>query len=325
MRVLVTGGAGYVGSHVCKALAAAGHEPTTYDNLERGHRWAVRWGPLIQGDVRDKETLDTAFERAQPEAVVHMAALAYVGESVEQPKLYREVNVGGSENLLALCETRGVKHLVFSSSCSVYGVPERCPIDESLPIGPISPYGLTKATVEALLRRAASTYGLGSVALRYFNAVGADPEGEIGELHEPETHLVPIAIEAALGHREHVAVFGTDYATPDGTAIRDYVHVSDLADAHVRALDYLAGGGETIALNLASGVGASVREVIAAVAEIIGAPRVVEEPRRDGDPPMLTADASLAREVLGWAPQFTTLPALIASAHAWHAAGRRPA
>jgi UDP-arabinose 4-epimerase len=318
VRVLVTGGAGYIGSHVCKALAAAGHEPVVYDNLHRGHRWAVRWGPLVEGDVRDAEALRAAFAGHRPDAVVHLAALAYVGESVDDPALYYDNNVAGSLALLRACADGGVARFVFSSSCAVYGIPARCPIEESFDKAPISPYGRSKLAVEWMLRDFDTAHGLKSVALRYFNAAGADPDGEIGEVHEPETHLLPLAIAAARGKLESLGLFGTDYPTPDGTAVRDYVHVSDLADAHVRALDYLHGGGDSVALNLGSGVSASVREVIAAAAEVVGRePVVVEQARRPGDPPMLTTEAKRAAALLGWKPRFTSLKDIAASACRW--------
>jgi UDP-glucose-4-epimerase GalE len=317
--ILVTGGAGYVGSHACKALAAAGHTPVVYDNLSRGHREFARWGPLESGDIRDGAKLDEVFAHHRPDAVMHFAALAYVGESVEQPALYYRNNVGGTLELLEAMRRAGVNLLVFSSTCSTYGVPERMPITEDLPQQPINPYGMSKLVVERVLRDYEPAYGLRSVALRYFNAAGCDPDGEVGEDHEPETHLIPRVLMAADGVLPRVDVFGTDYPTPDGTCLRDYIHVADLADGHVRALDYLQRGGASTAINLGTGRAFSVREVIAAAERVTGRRIPVHEgPRRAGDPPVLVADATRARAVLGFAPRFTEIEPIVATAWRWH-------
>jgi UDP-glucose-4-epimerase GalE len=317
--ILVTGGAGYVGSHACKALAAAGHTPVVYDNLSRGHREFARWGLLEEGDIADGARLDAVFARHRIDAVMHFAALAYVGESVEQPALYYRNNVGGTLELLEAMRRAGVKRLVFSSTCATYGVPERMPITEDLPQQPINPYGATKLMIERVLRDYDPAYGLRSVALRYFNAAGCDPDGEVGEDHDPETHLIPRVLMAADGMLPRVDVFGTDYPTPDGTCLRDYIPVADLADGHVRALDYLERGGATTAINLGTGRAFSVREVIAAAERVTGRRVPVHEAeRRAGDPPVLVADATRARAVLGFAPRFTEIETIVATAWKWH-------
>lgn len=313
--VLVTGGAGYIGSHACKALAKAGHRPVTLDNMIYGHEWAVKWGPLVKGDIQDAKTLDAVFEEYKPSAVMHFAAFAYVGESVTNPEKYYRNNVGGTLSLLEAMNRHGCKHVVFSSTCATYGVPEKLPMTEDLPQKPINPYGWTKLMIEQALRDFDHAYGMKFCSLRYFNAAGADPEGEIGEDHVPETHLIPLIILATMGLRPHIEVYGTDYPTPDGTAIRDYIHVTDLADAHVRALDYLAGGGESRFMNLATGAGNSVLEVIKAVEAAAGKkPPVTFGPRRAGDPPALYANADLAKKVLGWTPRFSLEDS---AKHAW--------
>ncbi|MFC7334013.1 UDP-glucose 4-epimerase GalE [Rhodocista pekingensis] len=320
--VLVTGGAGYVGSHTCKLLAASGYRPVVYDNLSRGQRAAVRWGPLVVGDLTDRARLDEAFAAWQPSAVIHFAALTYVGESVEKPALYHHVNVGGSRTLVEAATAAGVDRLVFSSTAAVYGTPLRTPIAEDHPLRPINPYGETKLRVEELLAAAAPR--LRSVALRYFNAAGADPEGEIGEDHEPETHAIPLAIQAVLGERREFRIFGTDYPTPDGTAVRDYVHVMDLAQAHLLALEHLERGGAGTQVNLGTGSGTSVAELLRAVARAAGRPvPSVTAPRRAGDPPVLVADGRRARELLGWQPRFDSLDAIVETAWQWHTGALR--
>jgi UDP-glucose-4-epimerase GalE len=317
--ILVTGGAGYVGSHACKALAAAGYTPVTYDNLGRGHRELVRWGPLEVGELADRARLDEVFARHRPEAVMHFAAFAYVGESVQDPALYYRNNVGGTLELVEATRRAGVEALVFSSTCSTYGVPERMPIDEDTPQRPINPYGATKLAIERMLADYGAAYGLRSASLRYFNAAGCDPDGETGELHDPETHVIPRVLMAAAGEIEHVEVFGTDYPTPDGTCLRDYIHVADLARGHVQALDYLKRGGATVAVNLGTGRGFSVREVIAAAEQVTGRRIPVREaPRRPGDPPVLVADPARARALLGFAPRYTELAPIVATAWRWH-------
>jgi UDP-arabinose 4-epimerase len=316
--VLVTGGAGYIGSHACKALAAAGYVPVTYDNLSRGHRHAVRWGPLVVGDIADRAAVAAALKVHRVTSVMHFAAFAYVGESGTDPALYYSNNVCGTLSLLDAMRDVGADRIVFSSSCATYGLPDSVPIRETMAQLPVNPYGETKLAIERVLRWYGPAYGLRSAALRYFNAAGCDRDGEIGEEHDPETHLIPLVVRAALGTAAPVQIFGTDYPTPDGTAIRDYVHVDDLAVAHVRALQHLAGGGESTAVNLATGNGYSVREIIAAVAKAVG--RAVpqrEAPRRPGDPPALIADPSLAAQVLGWRAQYSDLDTIIQTALAW--------
>ena len=318
-RVLVVGGAGYVGSHCCKALAGAGYLPVSFDSLATGHRDLVRWGPLVEGDIREAAKLREAFDTWRPVAVMHFAALALVAESVAKPALYHEVNVEGSRNLLEAMRLASVDALVFSSTCAVYGEVGDGPIAEAAPFGPVSPYGATKLEAERLMDDYGRSGGPRSVRLRYFNASGADPEAETGEHHEPETHLIPIALDAALGRREAVSVFGDDYPTPDGTAVRDYVHVADLAAAHLAALERLSGGGGSIALNLGSGKGSSVMEVLAAAECVTGrsVPRR-PAPRRPGDPPRLVADPALARRELGWRVRRSDLDTVVADAWRWH-------
>ena len=318
MRLLVTGGAGYVGSHACKALARAGHELVVYDNLDRGHAEAVRWGPLEQGDIRDRARLSAVISRHRPDLVMHFAALAYVGESMERPLAYHDVNVGGTLSLLEAMREQGVGAIVFSSTCATYGIPEILPIREDAPQRPVNPYGFSKLAVERMLADCAAAHGLAWMALRYFNAAGADPDGEIGEVHEPETHAIPLALRAALGRGPAFSVLGRDLDTPDGTAIRDYIHVTDLADAHVRAAEHLAGGGESGALNLGTGRGTSVAELVEAVSRVSGRPvPTLEAPRRAGDPPILYAEAGRAAQLLGWRPTLSSLDRIIETALAW--------
>jgi UDP-arabinose 4-epimerase len=317
--VLVTGGAGYIGSHTCKALSAAGYRPVTLDNLVYGHRWAVQWGPLELGDIGDTEFLTAVMRQHRIEAVIHFAAYAYVGESMTEPGKYFRNNVTNSLLLLEAMHASGVKNLVFSSTCATYGVPEQIPIGEDHPQRPVNPYGESKLFVERAMQWYRQAHGLSSVALRYFNAAGADPGGAIGEDHDPETHLIPLTIAAALGQGPSLRIFGTDYPTPDGTAVRDYVHVTDLASAHVQALEYLLRGGEPTALNLGTGTGHSVREVVAAVERTSGRTvPTVESPRRPGDPPQLVAAAGRTREVLGWEPQFSDIDTIVSTALRWH-------
>ena len=317
MRVLVAGGAGYIGSHTCKALAAAGHAPIVYDNLRTGHAWAVKWGPLEHGDIDDLACLSDAMRRHRPEAVINFAALAYVGESVTRPDFYYRTNVTGMVTLLQAMRLHDVSSIVFSSSCATYGVPASLPMTEDTPQNPINPYGRSKRMGEEVMRDVCAAYGLGGIALRYFNAAGADPEGEIGEEHEPETHLIPLVLQAAAGLRPHISVFGTDYETPDGTCVRDYVHVRDLASAHVAALSKCAPGGFS-AYNLGSGQGSSIAEVIACARRVTGKKIEVENgPRRPGDPPFLVADAARAEADLAWRPIRSELDKVIADAWDW--------
>jgi UDP-arabinose 4-epimerase len=317
-RVLVTGGAGYIGSHTCKMLRRHGYEPITYDNLVYGHAEAVRWGPFERGDIGDGIRLSEVFARYQPRAVIHFAAFAYVGESMHAPGKYYRNNVIGSIELLEAMRGNGCELIVFSSSCATYGLPETVPIAESAPQQPISPYGRSKRMVEQILADYDLAYGIKHINLRYFNAAGADPEGETGEDHTPETHLVPLVLQTAAGIREHIEVYGDDYDTPDGTAIRDYVHVTDLADAHVRALRYLENEKKSDAFNLGSGTGISVREVIDTAESVCCRPVPVSYgPRRPGDPPMLVADAAKARRRLGWQPSHSEIEMIVETAWAW--------
>jgi len=298
-KVLVTGGAGFVGSHACKALASAGYEPVVYDNLSTGHRDLVRWGPLEEGDILDGALLDTVFSSHEPIAVLHFAALSVVAESVREPERYRRNNVEGSQSLFAAMARHGVGTIVFSSTAAVYGEPDVVPIHEDVALAPINPYGETKLAIE----RALAASDLKWMALRYFNAAGADADGETGESHEPETHLIPIVLDVALGRRSTITVFGDDYATPDGTCVRDYIHVTDLADAHVAALQHLLAGGDSRALNLGTGSGTSVREIIEIARTVTGhaIPETIG-PRRSGDPPVLVCSNRAAGETLGWEP-----------------------
>jgi UDP-glucose 4-epimerase len=334
--VLVTGGAGYVGSHACKALAAAGHAPVVFDNLSTGWRQAVRYGPLVEGDLLDADALDRAFAAHRPQAVMHFAALSEVGQSARQPDLYWRNNLGGSLNLAMAARAHGVRAFVFSSTCATYGEPQGACLTEDDAQAPISPYGRTKLAVEHMLGDFQAAFGLRSVIFRYFNAAGADPGREIGEDHRPETHLIPLVLDAASGRREAITVFGTDWPTPDGTCIRDFVHVADLAEAHVLGLGWLLarggdeggdggdgdGGGGPLALNLGSGTGHSVRAVIAAARAVTGADiPVIEGPRRPGDPARLVSGSGLARQVLGWRPRRSGLDSMVADAWAWHQTG----
>ena len=316
---LVTGGAGYIGSHTCKALAQAGYTPISYDNLVYGHRWAVRWGPLEVGDINDRARLDAVINQYQPAAVMHFAAYAYVGESVQDPGKYYRNNVAGTLTLLEVMRDHGLDKMIFSSTCATYGVPQSIPIPEDHPQQPINPYGASKLMIERMLADFDTAHGLRSIALRYFNAAGADPEGEIGEAHDPETHLIPLVLDAAAGRRPALTVFGDDYATPDGTCIRDYIHVTDLADAHVRALKVLEQGSNSRAYNLGNGAGFSVREVISAAEAITGRRVPVNiGARRPGDPPRLVGDAARARDELGWSPRYAGLDDILQTAWAWH-------
>lgn len=317
--VMVTGGAGYIGSHACKALAAAGWTPVTFDNLSCGHRWAVRWGPLVHGNLADTALLQQTLRRHQVRAVLHFAANAYVGESMRDPGKYFRNNAAGTFSLLEAMVAAGVPHLVLSSTCATYGQPERLPLDEDHPQAPLNPYGESKLFIERSLKWYEQAHGLQSVVLRYFNAAGADADGEIGEDHEPETHLIPLVMQAALGVGPPVQVFGTDYPTRDGTAERDYVHVTDLAEAHVAALAHLAAGRPGAALNLGTGQGHTVNEVIRAVEAAAGRRVPVQlAARRPGDPAALVAASGRAAGLLGWQPRHSDLDTIIRTAWAWH-------
>jgi len=318
MKILVTGGAGYIGSHVCKALEKKGFEVVVFDNLEYGHSDLARWGTLVQGDLLDRAVLGSVFRKYSPTAIMHFAAYAYVGESVANPAKYYRNNVIGSLNLADTARAHGVKNFIFSSTCAVYGIPAGLPITEEMPLNPINPYGNTKLAIERLLEDYGSAYGMKSVRLRYFNAAGADPDGETGEDHSPEPHLIPLALSAALGRRDDITVYGDDYDTPDGTCLRDYIHVTDLAEAHVRALEYLLKGGETTAINLGNSQGHSVKEVIDTVKRVSQRDfRVRVGPRRPGDPPSLIGSNKMAEKVLGWRPQRSELKTIIEDAWRW--------
>jgi len=318
-QILVTGGAGYVGGHCAKALAAAGHDGVVFDNLLSGHREFVRWGPLTEGDIRDGAALDAVFSAYRFDAVMHFAALAYVGESVTAPGRYYDVNVNGTRTLLDAMVRAGVDSIIFSSSCAIYGEPDSVPIGEHTVLNPINPYGFTKLVCEQMMDDFGRAHRIKSARLRYFNAAGADRMAEIGEDHDPETHLIPLVLDAASGRRADVTVFGTDYPTPDGTAMRDYVHVDDLARAHVLALQHLLDNGDTIAVNLGTGQGASVREVVDTARRITGREIVARDAsRRAGDPAVLVADPKKASAVLGWATLYSDLAAIITDAWRWH-------
>jgi len=316
--ILLTGGAGYIGSHTAKALAQAGLNPVVLDDLSAGHRHAVKWGPLMIGDMGDEALLHSIFECYQIEAVVHFGAHAYVRESMQDPGKYFYNNVVKSLSLLRAMQHSGVRQIVFSSSCATYGQPSQVPISEDHPLIPANPYGETKLFIERALYWYSRVHDMRSVSLRYFNAAGADPDGEIGEDHHPETHLIPTALQIGIGSRLSMPIYGTDFPTPDGTAIRDFVHVSDLADAHFRALCYLQSGGPTVSLNLGTGCGYSVREVIQAVERVSGRRiSALDSPREPGDPAVLVASADRARKALDWQPKYRSLDALIATAWRW--------
>ena len=317
--ILVTGGAGYIGSHACKALAKNGFLPIAYDNLSTGHAYAVKWGPLIEGDLNDRAKLDQAIHTYQPKAVMHFAANAIVIESMIDPAKYYRNNLISMISLLDAMRTGGIDRLVFSSSCATYGHPHFNPITEDHPQLPINPYGRSKLMIEQMLDDYEMAYGIRSVKLRYFNAAGADLETHIGEDHSPETHLIPSIIQSALNVRDEIVVYGTDFSTTDGSAVRDYIHVDDIADAHVASLKYLLQTNTSIALNLGTGRGYSALEIIDAIQKYCGKTLPVRlEQRRQGEPAFLVASANKAKEILGWAPQTSDLGALIDSAWKWH-------
>lgn len=307
-----------MGSHCAMALAAAGHRVVAYDNLSNGHRQFAKWGPLIEADIRDKAVLSAAFAEHKPDAVIHCAALIEVGESVKDPARFWDANVNGALNLLNAMRDANCRAFVFSSTCATYGAPIRLPLDESHPQNPVSPYGWTKLAIEAASRDYAGAYGIKFAHLRYFNAAGAAPSEGIGERHNPESHAIPLALFTLLGRRDDFKIFGSDYDTRDGTCLRDYVHTRDLAAAHVHAVERLIGGGQSLAANLGTGDGVTVRELLDAIARVTG--RTVPAtpaPRRDGDSPALVADNALARRELGWTPKHN-IDAVIADAWEWH-------
>lgn len=319
MSILVTGGAGYIGSHTVRALAAAGKEVVVVDDLSRGHRKALPPIPFYVGDLRDRDFLNAVFAKHKIEAVIHFAALSLVGESVKRPDLYFNANIGGTLSLLDVMQAYGASQLVFSSSAAVYGEPKRIPIPEDHPQIPRSPYGESKLFIEKILKRYEDAFGLRFISLRYFNAAGADPSGEIGEDHHPETHLIPLVLETALGQREKIQIFGTDYPTADGTCIRDYIHVNDLSEAHLLALKALAGGAPSRAYNLGNGQGFSVREVIRTAEEVVGMVIPQEEgPRRPGDPAVLVASSDRIQKELKWRPKLGDLKTILETAWHWH-------
>ena len=317
-KVLVVGGAGYIGSHTCLELANKGFEPVVYDNLSNGHEEFVKWGVLEKGDIRDRQRLDEVLARHKPRAILHFAAMIEVGESVKDPVSFYDNNVIGTLTLLSAALAAGVEAFVFSSTCATYGLPESVPIDEQHRQAPINPYGRTKWVCEQALKDYGQYKGLRSVILRYFNAAGADPEGRIGEWHEPETHAIPLAIDAALGRRQSFKIFGTDYDTRDGTCVRDYIHVLDLADAHVRAVEFLLAGGDSVELNLGTGTGTTVKELLTAIADVSGREFNIDRvERREGDSTTLVANNDKARDILGWVPQYD-LSDITRTAWNWH-------
>ena len=318
MAILVCGGAGYIGSHINKLLAQTGYETVVLDNLIYGHREAVKWGTFEHGDLKNPEDLERVFSKYDIEAVFHFAAYAYVGESVQEPEKYYYNNVANTLNLLHAMRNHGCNIIIFSSTCATYGVPETVPITEDMPQKPINPYGATKLMVERIFKDYAQAYGLKFVVLRYFNAAGADPDGEIGESHDPETHIIPLVLDAALGRRPDIKVFGTDYPTPDGSCVRDYIHVSDLAQAHLLALRYLENGGKSDFFNLGNEKGTSVLEIVDAVKRVTGKEfKVTLADRRPGDPPYLVGSSEKAKHVLGWKPQYVDVKTIVRHAAAW--------
>ena len=316
MAILVCGGAGYIGSHVNKALSQMGCETVVFDNLVYGHREAVKWGAFVQGDLKNVEEIEAVFQRFPIEAVFHFAAYAYVGESVTDPEKYYFNNVANTLNLLHVMRKHGCNKIIFSSTCAIYGEPEQVPITEDMPQNPINPYGASKLMIEHILKDYGSAYGLKYAVLRYFNAAGADPDGEIGEDHDPETHLIPLILDAASGKRPDVKVFGTDYPTRDGSCIRDYIHVMDLAGAHILVLQYLEKGGASDFFNLGNAFGTSVLEVVDAVKRVTGREfTVVRTDRRAGDPAELVGSSEKAKRILGWEPRYAEIDTIVA--HAW--------
>ncbi|NNU68620.1 UDP-glucose 4-epimerase GalE [Rhizobium sp. WYCCWR 11152] len=313
--ILVTGGAGFIGSHICKALSRGGMIPVTYDNLSTGHADSVRWGPLIRAELADAAALRRTLAEFSPDCVIHCGANAYVGESVEMPRKYYRNNVVGSLTLLEACLDQDIDRIIFSSSCATYGVPASLPIREESPQHPVNPYGRTKLIFEMALEDFAAAYGIRFAALRYFNAAGADPDGELAERHQPETHLIPRALLAAAGRLERLDIFGTDYATEDGTCVRDYIHVSDLAQAHLAAVNHLLADGGSLSVNLGSGRGTSVREILEAIHRASGREVPVRyRSRRVGDPPILFANTARAKAELGFSPAFSDIDTIIRTA-----------
>ncbi|PAV07046.1 UDP-glucose 4-epimerase GalE [Methanosphaera cuniculi] len=317
--ILIVGGAGYIGSHVNKALNEAGYETIILDNLSYGHKESIKWGTFVKCDLADVNKVDEIFTKYDITAVMHFSSFIDVGESVTNPEKYYYNNVVNTMNLLHVMLKHDVKKFIFSSTCATYGIPQKIPLVEDHPQNPINPYGMTKLMVEKILHDYDEAYGLKSVILRYFNASGADKTAEIGEWHNPETHLIPLILDAALGKREDIKIFGTDYDTPDGTCIRDYIHVTDLADAHIRSLKYLEDNNESNQFNLGNGLGFSVREVIESVKNVTGRDfKVTETTRREGDPAILIGSSEKANKILGWNPQYTNIDQIVETAWKWH-------
>jgi len=317
--ILITGGAGYIGSHACKSLALAGYEPIAYDNLSLGHRWAVKWGPFEEGDIADRDKIDAVIKKYKPEAVIHFAAYAYVGESMNDPGKYYRNNVAGTLTLLESMRDHQIDKIIFSSTCATYGSPKEIPILENHAQHPINPYGRSKLMIEQMLKDFDLAHGIKYISLRYFNAAGADPEGEIGEKHDPETHLIPLILDVALGRKNHVEIFGTDYNTSDGTCIRDFIHVSDLADAHLLSLKYLINHKRSNIFNLGNNNGFSVKEVIRTAENVCGK-KIPSVPlkKRPGDPPVLVGSAKKAQKLLKWSPNHPELESIINTAFNWN-------
>lgn len=317
--ILIVGGAGYIGSHVNKLLDESGYETIVLDNLSYGHEESVKWGTLCKCDIKDIDDIDEIFNKYDIDAVMHFSSFIEVGESVENPEKYYQNNVVNTMNLLKVMLKHDVKKFIFSSTCATYGVPNKIPLTEDHPQNPINPYGWTKLMVERILKDYDTAYGLKSIILRYFNASGADKSGMIGENHNPESHLIPLILDAAIGKREDIKIFGTDYDTPDGTCIRDYIHVTDLADAHIKALEYLKENNQSNEFNLGNGKGFSVREVIDSVKKVTGRDfKVTETQRREGDPAVLIGSAQKAKELLKWDPQYVNIDDIVETAWTWH-------
>jgi UDP-glucose 4-epimerase len=317
--ILIVGGAGYIGSHLNKEISKKGIKTVIFDNLSYGHRDFVKWGTFEQGDLGNIEDIRSVFRKYPIEAVMHFAAFTYVGESVEDPQKYYLNNVKNTLNLLQVMLEENVKYFVFSSTCATYGNPVEIPITENHPQNPINPYGKGKLIVETVLKDYSDAYGLKYASLRYFNAAGADPDGDVGELHDPETHLIPLILDVAAGKREDIKIFGTDYDTPDGTCIRDYIHVTDLAEAHILALEYLQNGGKSDFFNLGNGNGFSVKEVIETARKVTGKNiKAAEADRRPGDPPILVGSSDKAKRTLNWNPKYDELSKIIETAWNWH-------
>jgi UDP-glucose-4-epimerase GalE len=318
-KILVTGGAGYIGSHTCKLLAAHGYEPITIDNLVNGHKWAVKWGELITGDIQDAALLDTVFERYQPSAVIHFAGYIDARESLIQPIKFYQNNVSCTLSLLNAMHRHNCKKIIFSSSCAIYGIPDKVPITEDMAQKPISPYGRSKLMVEQMLQDSEYAYGIKHILLRYFNAAGADLSGDIGECHDPENHIIPLLLKTAMGKNPYFTIFGTNYPTKDGTPVRDYIHVTDLAMAHLMALNDLLNNNQSQAFNVGSEQGHSVNELIEMVRKVTHANLTLKEgPPDPGDPPELVADATKIKKQLNWVPQFSDLETLVQSAWQWY-------